>query len=110
VPNGQWRGSNRRQRLPANWAELTRIVRAVYGTWCHLCGHESASDTDHVTPGDDHTVANLRPICGARCAQCADEHRTPCHVTKSSREGGQAAQAARPKRARAPEQHPGMRR
>lgn len=86
------------------------MVRQVYGTACYLCSHDSASDTDHVNRGDDHRIENLRPICGTRCRQCADEHRTPCHTVKSSREGGQAAQAARPKRARPAEAHPGMRR
>lgn len=109
MPNGRWRGSTRRTRLPANWPEICRQVRAVYGDWCYLCGHENASDTDHVNRGDDHRIENLRPICGRGCEQCRAENRTPCHVVKSSREGGQAAQAARPKRARAPEPHPGMR-
>jgi 5-methylcytosine-specific restriction endonuclease McrA len=97
VPNGQWRGSTRRQRLPANWPELCRLAREIHGTSCYLCGSDGASDTDHVAPGDDHSPANLRPICRR------------CHTVKSSREGGQAAQAARPKRTRAPEAHPGMR-
>lgn len=85
------------------------MVREVYGTACHVCGHDPAGDTDHLIRGDDHRIENLRPICGKRCARCAAEHRTPCHVVKSSREGGQAAQAARPKRARPAERHPGMR-
>jgi hypothetical protein len=108
MPNGQWRGSTRRGRLPADWPQRCTAVREIHGTSCYLCAHPNASDTDHVNRGDDHSLGNLRPICGARCPRCADEHRTPCHVVKSSREGGQAAQAARPKRARAPEQHPGM--
>ena len=85
------------------------MAREVYGTWCYLCGHDPASDTDHLERGDDHRIENLRPICGKRCPHCRDERRTPCHVVKSSREGGQAAQAARPKRQREPEPHPGMR-
>lgn len=110
MPNGQWRGSQRRNRLPADWAERCKIVREVYGTACHVCGHENANatDIDHVKAGDDHRIENLRPICGKRCHQCAAENRTPCHAAKSSREGGQAAQAAKPKRARSPEPHPGM--
>lgn len=109
MPNGQWRGSTRRERLPANWPELCAIARELHGTACYLCAHPDASDTDHKNRGDDHQPENLWPICGAKCQLCRDEHRTPCHVVKSSREGGQAAQAARPKRARAPEAHPGMR-
>jgi 5-methylcytosine-specific restriction protein A len=108
MPNGQWRGSARRDQLPVNWRQLCTDVRQTYGSSCYLCGHHNASDTDHVVPGNDHSLSNLRPICGTRCSECGAEHRAPCHVAKSSREGGQAAQAARPKRARAPEQHPGM--
>lgn len=109
IPNGQWRGSTRRQRLPADWPQRCAMAREVYGTTCYLCHHEAASDTDHVNRGDDHSVSNLRPICGTRCQQCAAENRTPCHAAKSSREGGQAAQAARPRRQRPAEPHPGMR-
>lgn len=109
MPNGQWRGSTRRDRLPADWPQLCKLARELYGDWCYQCRHEKAADTDHVERGDDHRVQNLRPICGLACPQCRDEHRTPCHTVKSSREGGQAAQAAKPKRARAPEAHPGMR-
>jgi 5-methylcytosine-specific restriction protein A len=109
MPNGQWRGSTRRTRLPADWWSICQQVRETYGDHCYLCGHDDARDTDHRTPGDDHSVANLRPICGIGCPQCKAEQRTPCHVAKSSREGGQAAQAARPKRQREPERHPGMR-
>ena len=109
MPNGQWRGSTRRQRLPPDWPAICQTVRDTYGDSCYICEHAHVRDVDHVHRGDDHSLANLRPICGARCQQCKAEHRTPCHTAKSSREGGQAAQAARPKRARAPEPHPGMR-
>lgn len=109
MANGRWRGSTRRQRLPANWPQLCAEARELYGTNCWKCGHADVSDVDHLEPGDDHRIENLRPICGIGCPQCLDERRTPCHVAKSSREGGQAAQAARPKRARPAEQHPGMR-
>lgn len=109
MPNGQWRGSTRRARLPANWPELCAVAREMHGTSCYKCGHGNASDTDHKQRGDDHRPENLWPICGSRCTRCAAEHRTPCHVAKSSREGGQAAQAARPRRTRPAEQHPGMR-
>lgn len=109
MPNGRWRGSTRRARLPSDWPALCRQAREAYGTACYLCGHDGASDTDHVNRGDDHRVENLRPVCGRSCGQCRDEGRAPCHAVKSSREGGIAAQAARPKRQRAPERHPGMR-
>lgn len=109
MPNGQWRGSTRRVRLPPNWAEICRMVRAHHDGRSHACGHPGASDIDHLNRGDDHSLANLAPICGRNCPHCKAEHRPPCHVVKSSREGGQAAQAARPKRTRPAERHPGMR-
>jgi 5-methylcytosine-specific restriction protein A len=96
VPNGGWHGSTRRARLPSNWRAVRAEVFETYGDSCHLCG-DDATDVDHLLAGDDHSLANLRPIC------------KPCHRVKSSREGGQAAQAAKPKRQRAPERHPGMR-
>lgn len=110
MPGGQWRGSARRERLPADWPEICATVAEAYGTDCHMCGHPGASDTDHLQRGDDHRIENLRRACGRNCPHCKAEHRTPCHPAKSSREGGQAAQAARPKRTRPAEQHPGMRR
>jgi 5-methylcytosine-specific restriction protein A len=109
MPNGQWRGSTRRDRLPADWPQRCAAVRELYGTACYICSHGGASDTDHVQRGDDHQLSNLRPVCGARCQLCRAEGRTPCHVVKSSREGGIAAQAAKPKRSRPAERHPGMR-
>lgn len=110
MPNGRWRSSRRRAQLPANWPQLCVLARQVYGTACYLCGHPSASDTDHVNRGSDHRITNLRPVCGARCPWCAAEQRTPCHARKSSAEGGRAAQARRPSRKRPPEEHPGIRR
>jgi hypothetical protein len=109
MPNGRWSGSTRRERLPANWRQLCREARELYGTSCYLCGHGDAVDTDHLIAGDNHDVANLRAICGRGCQECRALARTPCHVVKSSREGGLAAQAARPRRNREPERHPGMR-
>jgi len=110
MPRGQWSTSPRRAQLPPDWATLCAQARELWGTACYLCAHPGATDTDHVTPGADHRVTNLRPACGARCPHCRAEGRTPCHLAKSSREGGQAAQAIRPRRARPPEPHPGIRR
>lgn len=109
MPNGRWAASSRRDRLPPDWRDRCAAARELYGTSCYLCGHPSASDTDHVIRGDDHRIENLRPACGRGCPWCRAEERTPCHAVKSSAEGGRAAQAAKPKRARAPERHPGMR-
>jgi 5-methylcytosine-specific restriction enzyme A len=102
VPNGQWQTSDRAARLPPNWStELVPETFAVYGTTCYICGLPGANEVDHVTLGDDHSLANRRPIHGRGTPQ-------NCHQHKSSSEGGRAAQANKPKRRRPPEPHPGL--
>lgn len=97
MPNGQWAGSTRRYRLPSNWyTELVPETFEVYGDTCHWCGKPGANQVDHVNPGDDHSLENRRPI------------HADCHQTKSSIEGGRAAQARKPRRQRPPEPHPGL--
>lgn len=102
MPNGQWRTSTRASRLPANWnTELVPETFAVYGDTCHWCGLSGANEVDHVIPGDDHSLANRRPIHGRGTPQ-------NCHQAKSSSEGGRAAQAKQPRRTREKERHPGL--
>ncbi len=102
MPNGQWAGSTRRFRLPTNWyTELVPETFAVYGDICHVCGSPGADQVDHVIPGDDHSLANRRPVHGPNTPQ-------RCHVYKSSAEGGRAAQARKPRMRRPPEPHPGL--
>ncbi|GAA0945991.1 hypothetical protein GCM10009550_20190 [Actinocorallia libanotica] len=104
MPN--WKGSDRRSRLPDNWSQLRRRVlkrdghrctaRDAYGVRCD----EAATDVDHVRPGDDHREANLTSLC--------EWH----HRAKSSREGGAARVAnwrRHDKRFRRAEDHPGLR-
>lgn len=99
-PSGGWKGSTRRSRLPADWARLRVLVLARDHGRCteststgSRCG-AAATDVDHITRGDDHSLSNLRALCRA------------CHLKKSSREGVEA----KPHRARAPEEHPSKRR
>lgn len=101
MPNGQWANSTRASRLPSNWAWLCAETYRIWGDICHVCGLSGANETDHVNAGDDHSLANLRPIHGRGTVQ-------NCHQHKSSSEGGRAAQAKRPKRKRPPEPHPGI--
>lgn len=90
-----WHGSDRAARLPPDWARRrARILRR--DPVCQVCQLAPSTQVDHVLPGDDHSEANLRGICG------------PCHATKSGREGGRAAAARRPPARRPPDPHPGL--
>lgn len=103
MPNGQWANSQRAARLPPDWRTSIRPeVFNTYGDTCHVCNLPGANEVDHVHAGDDHSLANLRPIHGRGTVQ-------NCHQRKSSSEGGRAAQVNRPKRQRPTEPHPGLR-
>lgn len=94
---GQWAGSDRVHRLPANWPAIRRrILRRDHGI-CHVCGHPGADEVDHVHAGDDHSDANLAAI-----------HDDPCHKAKSAGEGVEARRAIAAQRYRPREQHPGL--
>lgn len=65
-----WETSNRRSRLPANWAKLRqRVIRRAGGRCegvrmdtgqrCEVSG----TDVDHITPGDNHALENLQLLC-----------------------------------------------
>ena len=95
---GGWEGSDRRARLPANWA--TEIVPVVLdGRPCQIRWDEGcevvATEVDHIQRGDDHRLSNLQPAC------------TWCHARKSSAEGHAARRYYSAKRR--PERHPGLR-
>lgn len=85
MPN--WAGSDRRSRLPDNWAVLRLRILRRDGHRCtaeDLDGvrcPERATDVDHVRPGDDHRDTNLTSLCSHH------------HAVKSSREGAQALAA-----------------
>jgi 5-methylcytosine-specific restriction endonuclease McrA len=61
-----WRGSTRRKRLPNRW-DATR--RRILKRDDHLCriGRPgctvTATEVDHIIPGDDHSDGNLRAAC-----------------------------------------------
>lgn len=73
-----WSTSNRRERLPENWPALRKQVFRIKGRLCALryagCQTE-ATEVDHITPGDDHSLGNLQPACAS------------CHAQKSALEG-----------------------
>lgn len=85
-----WYGSTRKQRLPKDWAARRLIVLRRDQGICYLCGQPGADTVDHVTPGDDHSLNNLKAVHDA-----VEPH---CHRAKSSQEGHTASQGNRVKR------------
>lgn len=75
-----WGTSDRKERLPGNWLALREEVFRTKGRRCYIvedgyrCTAE-ATEVDHRTAGDDHSIENLEPIC------------SPHHRRKSSSEG-----------------------
>lgn len=98
-----WEGSDRKDRLPADWDERCRTVKDRDGWRCtqrlpsgRRCPRGRATghrvEVDHRIPGDDHSLSNLRCLC---------EHH---HGKKSSREG---LAARLPPASKRTETHPG---
>lgn len=82
-----WSSSDRRSRLPSDWASRRLAVFARDRSACQwrlgdgrVCG-AVASEVDHVVAGDDHSLSNLRALCSTH------------HRAKSSGEGWAARQA-----------------
>lgn len=93
---GRWDSSNRRSRLPANWQALRLQVLKRDGcrcTWVETlegrqkatCGVTEGLEVDHIVPGDNHALENLRTLC--------HEH----HARKTSAEGRKASAKNRAK-------------
>ena len=97
-----WTSSTRKQTLPSNWGALrTQVLErdSHRCTWIQdgeRCP-KTATDVDHITPGEDHSPTNLRSLCA------------PHHRRKSSGEGGRARWAKRKKKSKREERvHPGL--
>jgi 5-methylcytosine-specific restriction endonuclease McrA len=91
-----WASSRRKGRLPADWEARRRRVLHRDGHRCQIAGRDCAgvaTEVDHVVPNDDHSLDNLQAACH------------PCHWAKSQAESA----AARLRRARPGERHPGLR-
>ena len=97
---GRWAGSQRRQQLPPDWPRTRRRILLRDGYRCTEKGCiRRASHVDHVVPaylGGSDDDENLTSLC------------PPHHLAKSSREGADAARAARARARRAPVKHPGL--
>jgi 5-methylcytosine-specific restriction enzyme A len=92
---GGWKNSDRKSRLPSNWARL-RAETLARDPICVLCGVRPSTHCDHIkAKTDDHK--QLQGVC------------EPCHLRKSSAEGNDAQRAnPKPGRKRPSEQHPGL--
>ncbi|KPC89936.1 HNH endonuclease [Streptomyces sp. NRRL F-6602] len=97
-----WEGSTRRQRLPKDWPARRRRVLRRDGHRCvelysdgRRCT-QPATDVDHIVPGDDHRMENLRALCSWH------------HARKSAHEGGTAAARTRVSTARPRPSHPAL--
>jgi hypothetical protein len=87
-----WETSRRRERLPSNWPQLVKAVRARSGGRCEFllpsgrrCPRRADGGVDHKIPNDDHSMSNLRDSC---------KHH---HGKKSSAEGLAAREANKPR-------------
>jgi len=85
-----WKGSTRRSRLPSDWNTRRLIVLKRDKGICYLCNGKDADAVDHLVPGDDHNLNNLKAV--------HDRVEPHCHRAKSSAEGNAAQQGNRIKR------------
>lgn len=95
-----WESSDRRSRLPANWADLVRQVKLRDKgrcTWKLPSGARCprpGTDVDHRKNNDDHSLSNLQLLCRAH------------HDKKTQREAWVGKQRKKPKKRRE-EESPG---
>lgn len=95
-----WSTSDRRARLPSNWSQLCREVKARAQGKCEATHHDPrcdgvGTDADHIIPGDHHDLANLQWLS------------SPCHRAKTARESAQRNRQAATLKRRPREPHPG---
>ena len=85
-----WAGSTRSERLPKDWNTRRLIVLKRDKGICYLCNATGADTIDHVVPGDNHDLSNLKAV--------HDSTPPHCHRQKSSQEGHDALRGNRIKR------------
>lgn len=103
-----WHTSDRRDRLPPDWERIRQQAGrhdAWKCQWVIFDGGrrrrclEPGNEVDHIRPGDDHSLRNLRVLCNFH------------HKRKSAKEGAAAAAKKRKEisqRFRRTEEHPGL--
>lgn len=74
-----FKGSTRRSRLPKDWRSRREAVMYRDKGICYICGGPGADTVDHVEPGDDHRMSNLKAV--------HDAMPPHCHRTKTAYEG-----------------------
>lgn len=94
-----WEGSDRKSRLPRDWAARRKRVLRMAGYACVECGAH-ANQVDHIKRDAGDGLNNLQALC------------EDCHGRKSSAEGN-AARARRQRELKAltrrkRETHPGV--
>lgn len=95
-----WSTSDRRERLPDDWPDIVRRVKARDQGRCRAPQHSPrcngvGTDVDHVIAGDDHSMANLQLLS------------EPCHRDKTARESAERNRQIAALKKRPQEQHPG---
>ena len=96
-----WSTSTRRHRLPPDWYAIRQRVKRRARGLCEAERHapgcdRTGTDADHITPGDDHSLANLQWLSG------------PCHKAKTAAEAAERNQDRAARRRRPHETHPGV--
>lgn len=97
-----WEGSTRRDRLPADWADLRAEAHLLNPEHvCHWCGAPGGTDLDHKKRGDEkcQQPGVHSPDCQcnldwihSRSDYVAGRSRKNCHGQKTGREGAAARQ------------------
>ena len=95
-----WSTSDRRARLPQNWAVLRSSILRRDNYRCRINARGCsgiATEVDHIARGDNHSPENLRAACSS------------CHKKKTLAEAQEASKRKREARFRPKERHPGER-
>jgi 5-methylcytosine-specific restriction protein A len=89
---GNWAGSDRRSRLPADWPSIRADVFARDGHRCTVlmtndqrCPVTDGLECDHINRGDDHRMINLRTICAGHHQQKSSEEGRAAWAEKRAR-------------------------
>lgn len=93
-----WAARSRRQaELPRNWLTIRTAVLHRDAYYCRIHRADrctgAATQVDHIGDRHDHGMDNLRAACA------------PCHAWRTAMQGA----AAKTRRARPAERHPGLR-